>query len=164
MEVLSKVMIERWIMPHLSKGARGPALTVEVVNIIRAIFYQSKTGCQWRMLPTKAFFGVEKISWSGIYYHHRRWIKDGSWRRVWIALLKSNKHLLDLSSMQLDGSQSPAKKQGTTSAIRDAEKQERPMRCFSVTIGVSLLPWPHPRQATTMICTRSGSFFPKCVS
>ncbi len=112
MEVLSKGMIERWIIPHLSSGARGPKKTVPSVAIIRAIFYRLKTGCQWRMLPLREFFEGRKISWNGVYYHHYRWIGDGSWRKVWVALLKAHKHLLDLSSMQLDGSQTPAKKQG----------------------------------------------------
>jgi transposase len=112
MEVLSKDMIERWITPHLSKGARGPKRTVETADIIRAIFYRLKTGCQWRMLPLREFFEGRKISWNGVYYHHHQWVSDGSWRRVWVSLLKGNKHLLDLSSMQLDGSQTPAKKQG----------------------------------------------------
>lgn len=112
MEVLSKGMIERWILPHLSKGTRGPEPAVRLADIVRAILYRLKTGCQWRMLPVRVFFDKKEMSWSGVYYHHRRWVIDGSWRRVWIALLHANKHRLDLSSMQLDGSQSPAKKQG----------------------------------------------------
>jgi transposase len=112
MEVLSKGMIERWILPHLSKGLRGPQSRVATVDIVRAIFYRLKSGCQWRLLPVEVFFKQGQLSWSGIYHHHSRWVKDGSWRRVWIALLKTNKRHLNLSSMQLDGSQSLAKKQG----------------------------------------------------
>jgi transposase len=112
MEVLSKDMIEKWIIPHLSKGARGPAPKVRLTNIVRAILYRLKTGTQWRFLPLGEFFAEGIITWNGVYYHHREWIKDGSWQTAWIALLKANRHLLDLSSMQLDGSQTPAKKQG----------------------------------------------------
>lgn len=122
MEVLSKGMIERWILPHVSKGRRGPEPSVEIVNVIRAVFYRLKTGCQWRMLPLKEFFQKQKLSWGGVYYHHRRWIKDGTWKRVWIALLKENKKVLDLSSMQLDGSQSPAKKQGEAVGYQGRKK------------------------------------------
>lgn len=122
MEVLSKGIVERWILPHVSKGARGPETTVETADIIRAIFYRLKTGCQWRLLPLRAFFKAEKISWSSVYYHHRRWVRDGSWRRVWVALLKANKHRLDLSSMQLDGSQSPCKKQGEAVGYQGRKK------------------------------------------
>ena len=122
MEVLCKDIVQRWVIPHLSKGSRGPEKTVETTNIVRAIFYRLKTGCQWRMLPLKEFFDDEKISWSGVYYHHRRWVGDGSWRRVWVALLRAHKHHLDLSSMQLDGSQTPAKKQGEAIGYQGRKK------------------------------------------
>lgn len=112
MEVLSKDMIERLIVPHISKGERGPEPSVDLCAVIQAIFYRLKTGCQWRMLPVKAFIKNEPFTWSGVYYHHREWVKDGSWKAVWIALLKAHKSCLDLSSMQLDGSQTIAKKQG----------------------------------------------------
>lgn len=112
MEVLSKDMIERWIIPHLSKGNRGPEPGVSLVDIVRAIFHRLKTGTQWRFIPVNAFFEKDAIKWGGVYHHHREWSKDGSWRTVWIELLKANYGLLDLSSVQLDGSQTPCKKQG----------------------------------------------------
>jgi transposase len=112
MEVLSKDMIEQWIIPHLSKGERGPEPEVELCAIVQAILYRLKTGCQWRMLPLKEFFEQDALTWNGVYYHHREWVKDGSWRMVWIAMLKANRNKLDLSSLQLDGSQTPCKKQG----------------------------------------------------
>jgi transposase len=115
-------MIERWLLPHLSKGSRGPEATVDLAEVIGAIFYRLKTGCQWRMLPLQALFQKQTLSWNGVYYHHRRWVKDGSWKRVWIALLKQNKQRLDLSSMQLDGSQSPAKKQGESIGYQGRKK------------------------------------------
>ncbi len=112
MEVLSKGMIEQWIIPHLSQGGRGPEPGVALVNIVGAILYRLKTGCQWRLLPVKAFFEQSALSWHGVYHHHREWVKDGSWRNVWIALLKEGRSKLDLSFLQLDGSQTPCKKQG----------------------------------------------------
>jgi transposase len=111
MEVLSKGMIERWIIPHLSQGTRGPKPGVALSDIVRAILHRLKTGCQWRFLPVKEFFGKDAVKWNGVYHHHRAWIKDGSWRTAWIELLKANHNFVDLSSMQLDGSQTPCKKQ-----------------------------------------------------
>lgn len=122
MEVLSKGMIEQWITPHLSKGERGPAPSVDLCTIIQVIFYRLKTGCQWRMLPMNAFVDTAKLSWSGVYHHHREWVKDGSWKAVWVALLKAHKNRLDLSSMQLDGSQTVAKKQGEHIAYQGRRK------------------------------------------
>lgn len=119
---MSKDMIERWITPHLSQGSRGPEPGVELWQIVGAIFYRLKTGCQWRMLPLKEFFAAGTISWSGVYYHHYEWVKDGSWRRVWVELLKANRSKLDLSSMQLDGSQSISKKQGESIGYQGRKK------------------------------------------
>jgi len=139
MEVLSKDMIERWIIPHLSKGERGPKPEVQLVDVVRAILHRLKTGCQWRFLPVGEFFEQGAIKWGGVYHHHREWIKDGSWRKVWIELLKANRSTLDLSSMQLDGSQTPCKKQGehigyqgrkasrTTNALFLADKEGQPL-------------------------------------
>lgn len=47
-----------------------------------------------------------------MYYHFRRWIQDGSIRKVWIELLKQQRKLLDLSCVQLDGSQTICKNGG----------------------------------------------------
>lgn len=139
MEVLDKDMIERWIIPHLSKGARGPEPAVKLVDVVRAILHRLKTGTQWRFLPVGAFFEPGAIKWGGVYHHHREWIKDGSWRKVWIELLKANRHPLDLSSMQMDGSQTPSKKQGehigyqgrkksrTTNALFLSDKDGQPL-------------------------------------
>jgi transposase len=139
MEVLSKDMIERWIIPHLSKGKRGPKPEVKLVDVVGAILHRLKTGTQWRFLPVKEFFEKDAITWGGVYHHHREWIKDGSWRKVWIEMLKANRNVLDLSSMQLDGSQTPCKKQGenigyqgrkaarTTNALFLSDKEGQPL-------------------------------------
>jgi transposase len=113
MEVLSKDKIERLIVPHLSKGSRGTKPRVALWRIVAAILYRLKSGCQWRALPVKAFFTTRKgLSYNGVYHHFSAWVKDGSFKRVWIELLKANHKLLDLSSMQLDGSHTPAKNGG----------------------------------------------------
>ena len=113
MEVLSKDKIERWIVPHLSKGSRGAKVGVELWRIVAAILYRLKSGCQWRMLPVEQFFTSKaKLSRSGVYHHYREWVRDGSFKTVWIELLKANHQLLDLSSMQLDGSHTLAKNGG----------------------------------------------------
>lgn len=113
MEVLHKDMIENLIVPHLSKGSRGAKPGVELWRIVAAILYRLKSGCQWRMLPVKQFFSLNKmLSYSGVYHHFSAWVKDGSFKKVWIELIKANHELLDLSSLQLDGSHTPAKNGG----------------------------------------------------
>jgi len=112
MEVLDKITIENWILPHLTLGERGKSIKVEMTALIEAILYKLKTGCQWRQLPVKQFFDEEKLTWQGVYYHFNEWRKDGSWKRVWLNVLRLNKRFLDLSSVQLDGSHTPAKNGG----------------------------------------------------
>jgi len=112
MGVISKDSINAWIVPHLSTGKRGDKLKVEPSEIVAAILHKLKTGCQWRELPTKEFFAGYRLSWQGVYYHFRRWVSDGSIRRVWIELLKQERRLLDLSCVQLDGSQTICKNGG----------------------------------------------------
>ncbi len=49
-------------------------------NILNALFYLNKTGCQWRMLP-EGF-----PPWQSVYYHFRRWTKTGLLERLTDAL------------------------------------------------------------------------------
>ena len=113
MEVLDNVRIENRILPHLSLAERGKGSKVEMTTLVEAILYKLKTACQWRQLPVKHFFDEVKLTWQGVYYHFNEWRKDGSWKRVWLTvLLRLNKRFLDLSSRQLDGSHTLAKKGG----------------------------------------------------
>src|SRR5688500_15734451 len=81
-------------------------------EVVGLILYRLKTGCQWRLLPTKQFFTSASLTWQGVYYHFSEWVKDGSWTKVWIAILSSPKDKLDLSSLQLAGSHTPCKQAG----------------------------------------------------
>ncbi|WP_181308924.1 IS5 family transposase [Rufibacter sp. XAAS-G3-1] len=112
MEVISEGNINRWIVPHLSVGKRGSKPQVKPSAIMSAILYRLKTGCQWRELPTREFFDGAGLSWQGVYHHFRKWAADGSLRKVWVNLLRSKRRLLDLSCVQLDGSQTLCKNGG----------------------------------------------------
>ncbi len=86
-----------------------------------AIFYRLKTGCQWRQLPIKQFFRG-KYSWQSIYYHFQKWSKDGSWGIIWTKVLDKYKHLLDMSSIQLDGTHTPTKRGGEAVGYQGRKK------------------------------------------
>ncbi|MFN7931092.1 MAG: transposase [Blastocatellia bacterium] len=45
-------------------------------QIINAILYQLKNGCQWRDLP------VDFPKWQTVYSQFRRWQLDGTWEKV----------------------------------------------------------------------------------
>ena len=118
MRMLSKNTIQKWIIPHLSVGSRIFEPTVPLSELVEAILYRLKTGCQWRELPTKEFFGGTILSWNTVYYHYNKWCKAGCWKKIFINLLKENHQHIDLSSLALDGSHTPAKNGGESVAYQ----------------------------------------------
>lgn len=58
----------------------GRPRTKELREIINAIFYLNKTGCQWRYLP-KDFPSYKLVS----YYYHK-WVDNNTWAMINIAL------------------------------------------------------------------------------
>ena len=65
--------IKQWL-PMESK--RGRPRELEMREVINAIFYVTRTGIQWRMLPK------EYPKWSSVYYYFRKWIKSGLWQQI----------------------------------------------------------------------------------
>lgn len=63
-----------------------------------------------------------KYSWQSVYYHYRKWCKDGSWERIWTNLLAKYKSNLDMSSIQLDGTHTPTKRGGQKVAYQGRKK------------------------------------------
>ena len=90
MSILSKDKIKKYILPHLSFG---------------------KTGCQWQELPLKQYI-EGTYTYQSVHYHFSRWVRDGSWKRLWMSLLKKYKNILDMSCVQLDGTQTRAHQGG----------------------------------------------------
>jgi len=65
------------LLPRPKRTGRPPADLREVVN---AVLYLVRAGCQWRLLP-KCF-----PPWSTVHTWFRRWRDDGTWERVNEAL------------------------------------------------------------------------------
>lgn len=65
------------IAPHVAqKSGSGKIRTVNIREILNAIFYRTRTGCQWRMLPKD--FPV----WYHVWYYYRIWRNNGIWERI----------------------------------------------------------------------------------
>jgi putative transposase len=64
------------IKPLLPSPRVGRPREVSLQQIINAILYVLKTGCQWRQMPR------DFPPWSAVYYYFRRWRRDGTWRRI----------------------------------------------------------------------------------
>lgn len=98
-------------------------------------------------MPTKQFFTSENLTWQGVYYHFNEWVKDGSWTKVWLAILSTHKDKLDLSSIQLDGSHTLCKQGGeavgyqgrkaakTSNSLFLADNQGQMLACASPQAG-----------------------------
>ena len=121
---LPKKFITKNLLPYLSKTNLGRKLKVPLWRIIKAIIYRLKTGCQWRELPIRSFCSGILISWNSVYYHFRKWSKDGSWKQMWTRLLFLHKSVLDMSSVQLDGSHTPAKRGGEAVGYQNRKKSK----------------------------------------
>jgi transposase len=50
----------------------GHAGRYEMREIVNALFYQSRTGCQWQLLPH------DLPPWSAVYYYFKLWRDDGT--------------------------------------------------------------------------------------
>lgn len=69
------------IAPILAQPAGpGRKRTVNLREIVNAIFYRTRTGCQWRMLPK------EFPDWRHVWYYYKKWTADGTWERLNDAL------------------------------------------------------------------------------
>ena len=64
-------------LPRPKRTGRPPADLRQVLN---AILYLVRTGCQWRLLPH------DFPPWSTVHTWYRRWRQDGTWERINEAL------------------------------------------------------------------------------
>jgi len=56
--------------------SRGRPRTVDLREILNAIFYILKAGCAWRMLPH------DFPKWQTVYYYFRLWKRKGDWYQI----------------------------------------------------------------------------------
>ena len=58
------------------KPGSGKQRTVNIREILNAMFYRLRTGCQWRMLPS------DFPPWNHVWYYYRTWRNDGTLERI----------------------------------------------------------------------------------
>lgn len=145
--VLDKDTIKNEILPHLSKAKRGYATQSCLIDVINAILYKLKTGCQWALLPVKSLFSGKVLTYGAVYHHYRKWSKADEWKSVWIHLLDNHRMELDMSSVDLDGSHTTAlrgggevgyqgrKRRKTTNALYLTDRQGIPLAMSSPKSG-----------------------------
>ena len=62
------------------KGPGGRPRTYPLREIVNAVFYISRTGCSWRMLPH------DFPPWKTVSYYYYPWLAAGVWRTAHDAL------------------------------------------------------------------------------
>lgn len=107
---LTVAQLEKYFIPILPKNRRGFASRISPVFIFRCIQHKLKTGCQWKHL----FIDYEGISYpcssESVYYFYNRWSKLGIFEQAYQALLRDKAAEIAPTELNLDGTQSPAKK------------------------------------------------------
>ena len=73
------------IQPLLKRENRGKHLSKHSKReLINAVLYLNKTGCQWRLLPN------EYPPYTAVWSFYRRAVKSGLWQKINAALVKKN--------------------------------------------------------------------------
>jgi transposase len=116
---LTEEAFKSQVLPFLNTAKRGYVSKIPLYKIFNYILYRLHTGCQWEEVPIEK---TDEISWWAVYYHFRKWSRDGSLEQVWqhsVALVKDK---LDTSVLNVDGSHAVAKKGGEAVADQGRKK------------------------------------------
>ncbi|CAM5560844.1 IS5 family transposase (plasmid) [Streptomyces viridifaciens] len=73
---LVRPMIESWKQERVARSATGDPGSCDLREVVNAIFYQNRTGCQWRYLPH------DLPPWSAVFYYFTLWRQDGLDQRI----------------------------------------------------------------------------------
>ncbi|MCX4430030.1 transposase [Streptomyces mirabilis] len=73
---LIKPMITAWKQDRVGRSATGDPGVCDLREVVNAIFYQNRTGCQWRYPPH------DLPAWSAVFYYFTLWRQDGLDQRI----------------------------------------------------------------------------------
>ena len=122
---LTEKQFDEHVRPYIRVAKRGYECQIPLYKVFNYILYRLHTGCQWHQIPIQddpEDPRKKEISWHGVYYHFRKWSRDGSLERVWRGSIMTIKATLNLSELNLDGSHVIAKKGGESVAYQGRKK------------------------------------------
>ena len=122
---LTEKQFNEHVRPYITVAKRGYECKIPLYKVFNHILYQLHTGCQWYQLPIDPDPhdpDKKEISWHAVYYHFRKWSRDGSLKRVWQGSIMTISVDLNLSELNLDGSHALAKKGGDSVAYQGRKK------------------------------------------
>lgn len=74
--------LKRFLPRPSTVGTKGRPQEWPLREIVNALLYFLRTGCQWRMLPH------DLPPWQTVYYHYRKWRLSGIWEKINHRLVK----------------------------------------------------------------------------
>ena len=110
---LSEKEFNEFILPHLTKGSRGPDKKISFYKIFNYILKLMHTGCQWKNIPIERDrSGKPEIHYTSIFKMFRFWVKKGCFDKIFesTVLKLFEEKMLDTSVMHGDGTSTAAKK------------------------------------------------------
>jgi transposase len=112
---LSEAQFGEFVLPHLSRGRRGPAPTLSLHKIFNYILQILYMGCQWKMLPIERNAqGRPEIHHTRIYRSMQRWQTEGFIEQIFAGPVRKlhQDQLPELAVIHGDGTTTAAKKGG----------------------------------------------------
>lgn len=73
---LIEPMITAWKQDRVARSATGDPGSRDLREVVNTIFYQNRTGCQWRYLPH------DLPTWSAVFSYFGLWREDGLDQRI----------------------------------------------------------------------------------
>ncbi len=67
---LIEPVITAWKQERVKRSATGSTRSCDLREVVNAIFYQNRMGCQWRYLPN------DLPAWSAVFYYFTLWRED----------------------------------------------------------------------------------------
>lgn len=110
---LTEDEFNQFVLPHLTKGTKGPKTKVSFYRLFNYILKLMHTGCQWEEIPIeKDASGKPEIHHTRIFRTFQRWQKDGCFEKIFKGSVQQlfDHKLLDTSVIHGDGSTTEAKK------------------------------------------------------
>ncbi len=109
----SQWQVIKQLIPPAKQGGRRR--TVDMREVLNAIFYVIRTGCPWEMLPH------DFPPYSTVYFYFRRWHKRGIWQQINNAL-RQKVRTIEGRNLQ------PSAAIADSQSVKTTEKRE-PVRC-----------------------------------
>ena len=102
-----------FILPHLTKGSRGPSTKISFYKLFNYILKLMHTGCQWEELSIERdVTGNPEIHYTRVFRTFQRWLEDGCFSKIFVGSVARlfKEGLLDTSIIHGDGTTTAAKK------------------------------------------------------